>query len=54
MTLWLQDRQGDCIDNGEFHYLSDKYDGLRVISVFHERYPAISSMGITVEVEGNL
>jgi len=54
VTLWLQDRQGDCIDNGELQYLSDKYDGLRVIRVFPERYPAISSMGITVEVEGNL
>ena len=51
VTLWLQDSNGDCIDNGEMKYLSDKYDSLRVIRIFPEKYPAISSMGITVELE---
>ena len=51
VILWLQDKNGDCIDNGEMKYLSDKYDSLRVIRIFPEKYPAISSMGITVEFE---
>ncbi len=51
VILWLQDKNGDCIDNGEMKYLSDKYDSLRVIRIFPEKYPAISSMGITVELE---
>ena len=51
VILWLQDKNGDCIDNGEMMYLSDKYDSLRVIRIFPEKYPAISSMGITVELE---
>ena len=51
VTLWLQDSNGDCIDNGEMKYLSDKYDSLRVIRIFPEKYPAISSRGITVELE---
>ena len=51
VILWLQNKNGDCIDNGEMKYLSDKYDSLRVIRIFPEKYPAISSMGITVELE---
>lgn len=51
VILWLQDKNGDCIDNGEMKYLSDKYDSLRVIRIFPEKYPSISSMGITVELE---
>lgn len=52
VTLWLQDSNGDCIDNGELGYLTDKYDTKRVFRIYPERYPAISSMGITVELEG--
>ena len=51
VTLWLQDKNGDCIDNGEMRYLKDKYDAMRVIRIYPEKYPAISSMGITVELE---
>ena len=51
VILWLQDKNGDCIDNGEMKYLSDKYDSLLVIRILPEKYPAISSMGITVELE---
>ncbi len=51
VTLWLQDKNGDCIDNGEMQCLTDKYDDMRVIRVFSEKYPAISSLGITVELE---
>lgn len=54
VVVWLQDSNGDCIDNGELGYLTDKYDTKRVFRIYPERYPAISSMGITVEVEGNL
>ena len=25
VTLWLQDKNGDCIDNCEMQYLKDKY-----------------------------
>ena len=52
VVVWLQDRNGDCIDNGEVGYLSDSYDNMRVIRIYPEKYPAISSMGITVELEG--
>lgn len=51
VTLWLQDKNGDCIDNGEMRYLTDKYDAMRVIRIYPEKYAAISSMGITVELE---
>ena len=51
VTLWLQDRNGSCIDNDEMQYLKDKYDAMRVIKIYPEKYLAISSMGITVELE---
>ena len=51
VILWLQDKNGDCIDNGEMRYLIDKYDDMRVIRIYPEIYTAISSMGITVELE---
>ena len=51
VVVWLQDSNGDCIDNGGLGYLTDKYDTMRVFRIYPERYPAISSMGITVELE---
>jgi len=51
VVVWLQDRNCDCIDNGEMRYLIDKYDDMRVIRIYPEIYTAISSMGITVELE---
>ena len=51
VTLWLQDKNGDCIDNGEVGYLSGSYDKMHVLRIYPERYPSISSVGITVELE---
>ena len=51
VILWLQDGNGDCIDNGELGYLSGSYDKMHVLRIYPERYPSISSRGITVELE---
>jgi len=51
VILWLQDKNGDCIDNGEVGYLSGSYDKMHVLRIYPERYPSISSVGITVELE---
>ena len=51
VVVWLQDSNGDCIDNGELGYLSGSYDKMHVLRIYPERYPSISSRGITVELE---
>ena len=48
-TIWLQDNEsGDCIQANELRFIDKKYDDCKIELMFPEKYPAISSFGITV------
>ena len=48
-TVWIQDNySGDCLGVNEMRCLDNKYDECDVFLIYPERYPAISSSGITV------
>ncbi len=48
-TIWLQDSEsGDCIQANEFRFIDRKYEDCIIELMFPEKYPAISSFGLTV------
>lgn len=48
-TIWLTDAEShDTIQANEFRFIDEKYDNCEIELMFPERYPAISSFGITV------
>ena len=50
-TIWLQSGEsGDCIEVNEFRHIDKKYDDYKIETMFPEKYPSISSSGITVVV----
>ncbi len=52
-TIWLQDSEsGDCIQANELRFIDKKYDDCKIELMFPEKYPAISSFGITVIIDG--
>ena len=53
-TIWLQDSETEeCLDANEFRYIDTQYDDCVVEVMFPEKYPAISSFGITVIINTN-
>lgn len=51
-TIWLQDNEsGDCIRANELRFIDKKYDDCKIKLMFPEKYPAISSFGITVIID---
>jgi len=51
-TIWLQDNETEkCLFANELRFLPEKYDGCEILLMFPEKYPAISSFGITVIID---
>lgn len=50
-TIWLEDADGNVIDNNELRYISNDFDKCKISLMFPERYPAIGEIGITVIIE---
>ena len=48
-TIWLTDAESnDTIQANELRFIDEKYDDCEIELMFPEKYPAISSFGITV------
>lgn len=51
-TIWLQGNESDnCIQANELRFIDKKYDDCEIELMFPEKYPAISSFGITVIID---
>lgn len=51
-TLWLQDNEsGDCLAVNENRYIDENFNDFEVHLIYPEKYPAISSSGMTVCVD---
>ena len=50
-TIWLTDAESqDTIQANELRFIDEKYDDCKIELMFPEKYPAISSFGLTVVI----
>lgn len=49
-TLWIQKDDGGYCETNESSFLSHKWDGEKVKTMYLEQYPAIGCTGITVVI----
>lgn len=50
-TIWLTDAESyDTIQANELRFIDEKYDDCEIELMFPEKYPAISSFGLTVYI----
>lgn len=51
-TIWVEEAEtGNHLTANENKFLNDEFDNSEVVSLFPERYRAISATGITVKVK---
>lgn len=51
-TIWLTDAEShDTIQANELRFIDEKYDDCEIELMFPEKYPAISSYGLTVYIK---